>query len=472
MHEGGVRTVLQQATHQIGQQVAMRADGGVDAAAGAFLAVDDLVQTLAHAMQALELVGTAVGHLEDRRDRMGVMGRELRIDSVGVAEQLARIGKVADIGRSLRGEQREVRQAFDLRQLHLGVPIGALHQTHHDLAVELFRQRAQPVDHEARAFAVSLHDDAEPVPAGQLGIRQNLLDDLERDHQTVLLLGVDVEAHVPGLRGFRQILEHRHDLGHGALFLGDLVARMQRRELHRDAGIFGHGAVLADLRDGGDRIGIILRVALGVARGASGLAQHVVAVGIAAIFELLGTAQCVLDRLAEDELAAHFLHRAADGGTDHRLAQTAHGPTQHACHAGLFVFEHAARQHQRPGRGVDHRGRGGAHMLAPVGRRDLVFDQRVDRFGIGHAQHRFGQTHQRHAFLRGQAIFREEMLHQRRFGFGPDAAHELCRAGRDLRAITLAQFGLALQALQKCGFIGEFRLRCELIERVAHAILP
>ena len=60
VYERTVRAVLQQATHQIGQQVAMRADGGIDAAAGVVCVHDDLVQTLPHAMQTLEFVGLRV----------------------------------------------------------------------------------------------------------------------------------------------------------------------------------------------------------------------------------------------------------------------------------------------------------------------------------------------------------------------------------------------------------------------------
>ncbi|MCG6902754.1 MAG: Lrp/AsnC ligand binding domain-containing protein [Rhodobacter sp.] len=38
-------------------------------------------------------------------------------------------------------------------------------------------------------------------------------------------------------------------------------------------------------------------------------------------------------------------------------------------------------------------------MAAPVGRRDLVLDQCVDGFGIGHAQQRLCRAHQRDAFV-------------------------------------------------------------------------
>ena len=43
-----------------------------------------------------------------------------------------------------------------------------------------------------------------------------------------------------------------------------------------------------------------------------------------------------------------------------------------------------------------------AHMRAPVALADLVADQRVARRAIGNAQQRFGEAHQRDAFLAGQ----------------------------------------------------------------------
>ena len=46
------------------------------------------------------------------------------------------------------------------------------------------------------------------------------------------------------------------------------------------------------------------------------------------------------------------------------------------------------------------------HVAAPVAWRDLVLDKRVDGIGIWHAQKGFGQTHQRHPFIGGKAVFR------------------------------------------------------------------
>ncbi len=66
----------------------MAADRRVDAGAGAVLVMQDLVQPLAHAVQALELEGLGldaelVGDLQHRGDGVGVVGRELRIEALG-----------------------------------------------------------------------------------------------------------------------------------------------------------------------------------------------------------------------------------------------------------------------------------------------------------------------------------------------------------------------------------------------------
>jgi len=94
--KGRIRAVLQQPAHQIGQQIAVRADGGVDAAAGVFAVLDDLVQGRAHAVQSLEFISRPAphigGHIEDGGDGMGIMRGELRIDAVGLVQQMPRVG--------------------------------------------------------------------------------------------------------------------------------------------------------------------------------------------------------------------------------------------------------------------------------------------------------------------------------------------------------------------------------------------
>src|SRR5690606_25757444 len=126
--EAGVGTVFQQTTHQIGQQGLVAAHRCVDAARAVQLAVFDgayylLVQRLAHAVQALELVLARVvvlpGQVIDGRQRMGVVRGELRVDGFRRGQQLARTGDVGDIGVRLAGVHRVAFQAVDLGQLDL-----------------------------------------------------------------------------------------------------------------------------------------------------------------------------------------------------------------------------------------------------------------------------------------------------------------------------------------------------------------
>ena len=49
-----------------------------------------------------------------------------------------------------------------------------------------------------------------------------------------------------------------------------------------------------------------------------------------------------------------------------------------------------------------------ADMALPIGRRDLVADQPVDGLGVGDAQQRLGEAHQRHPLGRGQRVFVQE----------------------------------------------------------------
>ena len=449
MHKAAVRAVFQQAADQIGQQIAMRADRRIDPAAALVFADHDVMQTLAHAMQALEFEIGVADHVQNRRDRVGVMGRELRIDAVGIADQLLRIGDIADIGFHLAGEQGEVGQAFDLRALDLAVPIGALDQTHHDLAVKRRRGGIQPVDHRACALAISLHDHTKAVPTGKFGIRNHRRNDLQRQDQTVLFLGVDIHAHASGLGLAGQIADDRDQLGHHAVFLRDLVAGMQRRQLDRDAGIVADRALGAGPGNRLDCGCVFAGIAGGIGAGHRGLAQHVVAVGIALRFQRARAIQRLVDGLAQHELAAHFTHRAAGRGADHRFTQSAQRTAQGADDARLIVVQHLAGQHQRPGRGVDQRRRGLAQMAAPVGRRDLVFDQGVDGHLVGDAQHRLGQAHQGDAFAGRQPVFRQEMFHQRRLVLAADAADQIGGIGADAGARLGRQGGLGHQLLHQ-----------------------
>ena len=204
----------------------MRADRRVDAAGPVELvrADDLLVQRLAHAVQALELVlagvKSAPAMCVDGRQRVRVVGGELREDRVGRRQQLAGAGEVGDVGVDLAGEDRIAVQAVDLGALDLAVPVGALDQPHHQPVAAAPRQVDQPVDHERAALLVGLHHEADAVPAGQLRLEAQLLEQVERELQPVGFLGVDVEADVVAAWPAAPApCSARQQLGHHALAL-------------------------------------------------------------------------------------------------------------------------------------------------------------------------------------------------------------------------------------------------------------
>ncbi len=221
---------------------------------------------------------------------------------------------------------------------------------------------------------------------------------------------------------------------------------MQRRELDRDPRIVADVTALRRRRDGGDGARIGQMIAPRIGFGPGSLAQHVVAVAVALGLQLGRARHRALDGLAQHELAPHLLHGAGHGLADHRLAQPPHEAAQMARHARLAVVEHLARQHQRPGRGIDKaRGRP-PQMPVPVRGRDLVLDQRIHRLGIRHPQQRLGQAHERDPLVGREAVFRKEALHQPGPRSLTDAADEIRPAVHDARTGGRVEIGLGDQA--------------------------
>ena len=457
VHEAAVRPVFQKPPHQVGQEVAMRAHGGIDPAAGGVSPVQYVMQRLAHAVQALELERIVIlGHVQDRRRRMGIVRGELRVDAVRIPKEFPRAAQVGHVGRRLVGVDREARQPLDLGTLDLGIPVGPFHEADHDLAVKLGGQRVKPVDHGRRALAIGLHHHAEPVPSGKAVIAQHRLDHVERDVEPVGLFRVDVEPH-PGALGVPGQLQHaRHKLVHHAGALHILVARMQCGELDRDAGV---GADIVMPRLGGEpgnRPLVGREEVIRIMGGHRRLAQHVIGKGKA----LRGLGPAALHRLADgltqDELLAHLFHRPAHGAANDRLAKALDGAAQGRGQARFRVFfQDLARQHQRPGGGVDQRRGGMAQVLAPFRRRDLVLDERIHRLGIRHPEQCFGQAHERHAFFGREPVFGQEHFHQPRLAV---VADRLDKPGSGLghaaAGCSIGRMG-AGQTAQQQGFIGK-----------------
>ena len=135
----------------------------------------------------------------------------------------------------LAGEDGQTLEPVDLGAFDLRIPVGALHETDHQPPLGAACEVDEPVDDEGAALAISLDDEAEAVPAGKLGVEAERLQKIERQVEPVGLLGVDVEADVVGFRERGEMLDARQEFADHARALEALVARMERRELDRDA---------------------------------------------------------------------------------------------------------------------------------------------------------------------------------------------------------------------------------------------
>ena len=239
------------------------------------------VERLAHAMQALELVARdSLGALDDRGDGQRVVGRELREDARPQRKEALGAGHVIQVGHRLAGEHRIVVEAALLGALHLGVPVGALDEAHHQPAIEAMGGCREPVDHGEPALLIGLDRQPEAVPPGKRLIRQRRRDHVERQLEPVCLLGIDgeVEVVIAGLAGERD--DAGHELGENAIAAHRLVAGMERRELDRDAGALRQRLVAGGAPDRLDGRGVGFEIAVGVLGGARAFAEHVEGIAI------------------------------------------------------------------------------------------------------------------------------------------------------------------------------------------------
>ncbi len=216
--ERRIGAVLQQAADQIGEQVAMAADRCINTASRLGLGPQQgLVERFAHAIEPLELVARdPAGGLDGARDGQGIVGRELRIDPRPRGKQLVDADHVAEIGHRLAREHRVIGEAAFLGALDLGIPIGALHQAHHEMAAVRAGSLDRPVDHRRRSLLIRLHRKPEAVPPRKRRISESMTDDIEGELEPIRLFGINGEIEVMGLCGPRQLDHARGKLSHHA----------------------------------------------------------------------------------------------------------------------------------------------------------------------------------------------------------------------------------------------------------------
>ena len=117
---------------------------------------------------------------------------------------------------------------------------------------------------------------------------------------------------------------------------------------------------------------------------------------------VIGLFHRVSNRLAEHELAPQQLNRTQRGRHHAACAELAHQARLAAL--GQKLFRQADGRRRQPRH----------HTVASaveIGSSELVSGQRNRRFGIGHAQQCFGQTHQRQPFGAGNWVFLQQTFH-------------------------------------------------------------
>ena len=188
-------------------------------------------------------------------------------------------------------------------------------------------------------------------------------------------------------------------LAHCARALRHLEPRAERGQLHGDAWRVEQRAdapgAAPDRFDRRSVCGEITRRIRGRQRG---LAEHVER--IVELGRLRRALQRALDRLSHHELLTEDPHRLAQRGAHDGLADTLDEPRKER--RGRFLDlcrpNDAARQQQRPGRGVDEQRLAFSQVRLPIRGAELVGDEPVGRVGVGNAQQRLGEAHQDDAF--------------------------------------------------------------------------
>ena len=419
VHKRRVRAVLQQAAHQVGQQVAVLAHRGVDATADERVLQYLAVHTLAHAVQALQLerVAALSGQVQDGGNGGGVVGGELRVDHIRCIQQGLGAGQVGHVGVVFVGEHGVMRQAQLLGAFDFRVPVRTFDQAAHQAQLVFAADMGDVFDEFQRPGLVRLHRQTKPAPL-RLVLRHQRgqrLEHVERQLQAVHLFSVDGQVDVGAGGLFTQTPDTRHQLGQDTFALGPFVARVQRTEFDGNtvvllcrirftcAGSYGFNSILVTLQ-------VVQRIGI----GACALAQHVVAVGELGLL-FAGRGGLVHggpNGLAQHKLAAQQLHGAHGGGHDRfgtELGQQA--LRRFGIGQKLFRQGNGAAGQLGQGGAAQHGGSAGVVHAVKVGPAQLVGGEGDSGFGIGHAQQGFGQAHQGQAFGAGDGVFAQQAFH-------------------------------------------------------------
>ena len=376
------------------------------------------MNAFAHAVQSLQLKGRPgpTRHLHDGRDGAGVVAGELRVDHLVVADQPRRAGQVGHVGVALVREHRVARQAAFLRAFDFAIPVRALDQAHDELQAVAARHGGHFVHQLQRAGLIGLQRQAEAAPLRKLHrhARGQRVQQVQREFQPVALFGVNRQVDVGMRSSLYQGPHARQQFGKDPFTLRVFIPRIKRTELDRDLVTRlrpGRASRRSATPAGDHRDGALIgRQVLGrCSAGARALAQHVKAEVHrgAALALAAGLRNGVADGARIDKLPAQQLDGTHCGRHHGARAQA----LQQATFAASFGQE-ALGQGNRAGRQARK------HLVRPfgtagfkVGAAELIGGQGDGRFGIGHAQQRFGQAHQRQTLGAGDGVLAQQRFH-------------------------------------------------------------
>ena len=427
INKRGIGTVFQQSPHQIGQKLAVRANRGIDAAGHATLLHQKIVLHLTHAMKPLKLESAVLTcHVQNGNASVHIVGGKVRIDA-GRVQQFSGRCQISYICVLFTGKHGETGKAHHLRPLDLHVPVGTLHQPHHQIAVIFFRQGFKPLNFLQSPLAISLHHHAKAVPAAHGGVGNHLFKNIKGEVKAIRLFRIHIQAKIIALCHASQNEKPIHKRWNAQLFLGKFIAGMKRGQFDRNARIGDDLIASLRLAKRLNRLDIGFEIMLGVFFGQRRFPKHVIGIGIAFFHGSAAVFKRALNGLAKHKLPAHDLHGLGRCQPHHRLAQAMHKPMHQLLHAGLFFFfEDLASERQGPC-GTVHKARARAAKVGrPLMRGKLIGNQGISGFRVWHAQEGFCQGHQRQTLLGGKAIFAQKGIHQAGLAFA-HRHNQLCR---------------------------------------------
>ena len=263
------------------------------------------------------------------------------------------------------------------------------------------------------ALLIGLNRKSISFPSIKVGIGKHIADDVKRQIKAIGLFGIDSETDVIFLGQKGKLLETRGQLGDNPFVIGKIIARMNGRQLNRDARTVDRAAALGNTANIVNGIFVCLVIAIRVFHRAGSLAQHVIGIAIAFFFVRLGAHGCFVNRAAHHELAAHNAHGMVECLPDNWLT----GPSNHAfeqpARIGFFrltKFDDLPGQHQTPGRGINKETVRMAKVALPVGIKQFVLNKFVSSNRIGNTQQGLGKAHQNDAFLARQLILVKQRI--------------------------------------------------------------